>query len=317
MAGLLLEGGDGNPGFWRRLAAAAISPPTGFNRLAFGDRFDAVFPSRSAPVFSRFRLGMSLSDQVFQRGISLTVQRHEVAADFQMTYGLPGNPGYSHTRPFDFFDFQFTAVSTKAFENIMSRGLLFGGDHAIGDAYRGVWGLYGGFDYISPKIFRISSTALSFGTTGQFRPLRGLTLQGTLLGGLGYGAAGTTRSSTPLRDYHYGATPQALLALRLLFGGVANLDMTLRGYYVSGVASTESLGSEQISRGDLALTVRVYGRHTVTLKYIASRRDAYYPDLAHERQTIGTFSLLYGRISDSKFGAVGWGTKGANNPGFR
>lgn len=35
---------DGSP-FWRETSAAAISPSTGFNRLAFGKRFDAVFNS--------------------------------------------------------------------------------------------------------------------------------------------------------------------------------------------------------------------------------------------------------------------------------
>ena len=30
-----------------------------------------------------------------------------------------------------------------------------------GKDYRGIWGLYGSYDYISPQTFRISSTALS------------------------------------------------------------------------------------------------------------------------------------------------------------
>ncbi|HEV8311049.1 MAG TPA: DUF3943 domain-containing protein, partial [Methylomirabilota bacterium] len=47
MASLLLEGGGERPGFWRELAAAVLSPPTGFNRLVFRDRFAAVFPSRN------------------------------------------------------------------------------------------------------------------------------------------------------------------------------------------------------------------------------------------------------------------------------
>jgi hypothetical protein len=182
----------------------------------------------------------------------------------------------------------------------------------LGDTYRGVWGLYGTYDYISPQIFRVSSTALSLGTTGEWRLSRPVTLQGTLLGGVGYGAAGTTHGSSAERDYHYGATPQGLGALRVLFGDVANLDMTLRSYYVSGLASTEHRGVERISRGDAALTVRVYGHHTLTLKYVASGRNATYPDIADRRQSIETFSLLYGIITDSKFGAVGWASADAH-----
>ncbi len=44
MASLVLESDGGKPGFWRELGAAILSPPTGFNRLAFGTRFKPVFP---------------------------------------------------------------------------------------------------------------------------------------------------------------------------------------------------------------------------------------------------------------------------------
>ena len=142
-----------------------------------------------------------------------------------MAYGLPGKPGYSYTRPFDYFNFQFTASTANTFENIMTRGLLLGSAYAAGDSYRGVWGLYGSYDYISPQVFRVSSTALYLGTTAQWWLSRAVALQGTALGGVGYGAAGIIHSSGE-RDYHYGATPQGLLALRLLLGDMAKLNVT-------------------------------------------------------------------------------------------
>ena len=305
MASLLLESGDGTPGFWRELGAAVISPSTGFNRLIFGNRFDPVFPSRDPAVFMRFQLGGSLTSQVSDQGVSQTAKRHEATADFTIAYGLPGKPGYRYTRPFDYFHFQFTAASANIFENIMIRGLLIGTDYALGDAYRGVWGLYGSYDYIAPQIFRVSSTALSLGTTAQWWLSKAVALQGSALGGIGYGAAGTVHGSGE-RDYHYGATPQALLALRLMFGDVANFDLTGREYYVSGRGSTENRGSEHVFRGDAAFTVRAYGHHAVTLKYVVSHRDAHYPDIQDRHQTVGTVSLAYTFLSDFKFGAVEW-----------
>jgi len=307
VASLILEKGEGNVGFWRGLAATLISPATGFNRQVFRHRFDSVFPRRDPALFARLRLGASLSEEVTQEGVSQTHKRKEVLADFHLSYGFPGKPGYTYTRPFDYFDLQFTAVNSNVFENVMSRGMLVGTDYAAGDTYRGIWGLYGTYEYISPQIFRVSSTALSLGSTGAWRMSRSMQLQGTLMGGVGYGAAGISHSSSTERDYHYGVTPQGLLALRLLFGGKANLDMTARGYYVSGVGSTESRGSERIVRGETALTFRIYGHNTITLRYVASRRDAYYPELPDRHQTIGTFSLLYGRVSSGhNFGAVHW-----------
>src|SRR4029077_14640447 len=99
-----------------------------------------------------------------------------------------------------------------------------------GDSTRGVWGLFGSFDYISPQVFRVSSTALSLETTWQSWLWRMVALQGTALAGAGYGAARSIQR-TEERDYHYGATPQGLLALRLIFGDRAMIDLTGREYY--------------------------------------------------------------------------------------
>jgi hypothetical protein len=41
--------------------------------------------------------------------------------------------------------------------------LLYGTDYKAGDNYRGVWGIYGSYDYLSPELFSVSSTALSVG----------------------------------------------------------------------------------------------------------------------------------------------------------
>lgn len=306
MSSLLLEGGGKTPVFWREVGAAAISPALGFNRLAFGDRFRTVFDSHNPATYAYVRLGWNKVDSVFDDAVSQKIKRETATADFHMSYGLPGKNGYSYTRPFDYFDFEFSANSANVFENIMSRGLLIGKAYEAGDNYRGIWGLYGSYDYISPQIFRISSTAVSLGTTAQWWISKTVALQGTALAGVGYGAAGTIHGSGE-RDYHYGATPQALLALRLMFGETVDFDLTARSYYVSDVASTENRGTERIYRGDAALTVRVQGPHAITLKYSASQRNAHYPDIADTQQKVKTISLLYSYyFGNAKFGAVEW-----------
>jgi hypothetical protein len=304
MASLLLEKGGHVPRFWRELGAAAISPPTGFNRLVFGDRFDAVLPSRHPTFNWRLQLGGSWTAHN-GLGASQSVRRSEAIADFALAYGLPGKPDYSYTRPFDYFNFEFTASSANMFENIMARGLLVGSRYGAGEAYRGVWGLYGSYDYIAPQIFRVSSTALSLGTTAQWWLSKTVALQGTALAGVGYGAGGTIHGLGE-RDYHYGLTPQGLLALRLIFGDAASLDVTGRDYYVSGVASTESRGRENIARAEVSFTWRLYRRHAITLKFVASFRDARYPDLGDRSQDLGTVSVLYTLLGDTRFGAVEW-----------
>jgi hypothetical protein len=187
----------------------------------------------------------------------------------------------------------------------MIRGLLLGKDYEAGGSYRGIWGLYGGYDYISPHIFRVSSTSVSLGTTFQWWLSQAIALQGSVLGGIGYAAAGNV-AQVGQRDYHYGVAPQGLLALRLIFGDRAMLDLTGRAYYLTGVGGDDPGGMEGIERLNTGLTVRIYGRHALGLQYVASIRDAHYPDRPNSHQTIGTVSLVYTLLGDTRFGAVEW-----------
>jgi len=307
MASLVLEGDGKKPGLFRELGATVISPPTGINRFAFGDRFKAVYPSHDPATFWRMRLGLSLTSTLNDGGDASTINRTEASADFMMAYGLPGKPGYSYKRPFDYFHFEFTSLGTadNTFENIMIRGLLIGKDYKAGNSYRGIWGLYGGYDYISPHIFRVSSTSVSLGTTFQWWLAPAVALQGSVLGGIGYAAAGNA-TQVGLRDYHYGVAPQGLVALRLILGDRAMIDLTGRAYYLSGVGGDDPGGQEAIDRLNMGLTVRVYGRHALGLQYVASLRDARYPDQPDSYQTVGTVSLVYTWLGDIGFGAVEW-----------
>jgi hypothetical protein len=307
MANLVLEGdGDGNrPGFWRKLGATMLSPSAGFNRFAYGDRFKPVFPSNDPSLRWRLQLGESLKSDQNDQGFTSTVHRNVAALDYSMDYGLPGKPGYSYDRPFDYFQFELTTLGNKSnpVDNIMIRGLLLGKDYEVGNSYQGIWGLYGGYDYISPYIFRVSSTSLSLGTTYQWSPSRALTLQGSVLGGMGYAAGG---NATPAgeRDYHYGIGPQALLAFRLLFGERAMFDMTGRTYYLNGSGSNDPGGRETIRRLNTGFTVRIYGRHALGFQYILSSRDVRYPDRPDSHQTVGTAAIVYNLLGYAGFGAI-------------
>jgi len=307
MASLVLEGDNSKPGLRRGLGAAIISPPTAFNRLAFGDRFKPVFPSHDPATFWRLRLGLNLNLHPNDQEGLIDIKLNELITDFTMAYGLPGKPGYSYTRPFDYFHFEFTSLGNvhNPFDNFMIRGLLLGKKYEAGNDYRGVWGLYGGYDYISPHIFRVSSTSVSLGTTYQWWLSRSVALQGSALGGIGYAAAGNVAQEGE-RDYHFGIAPQGLLGLRLILGDRAMFDLTGRAYYLSGMGGDDPGGNETIERLNMGFTVRIHGRHAIGISYIASLRDAQYPDRADSHQTVGTVSLVYTLLGEAAFGAVEW-----------
>ena len=326
MASLLLEtGSSGRPGLWRELGAALISPPLGFNRLVYGNRFDPVFRSYNPAVFTRVDLSATLSSH-FSSNVRLnpsltgpsTAQTYRSgagSASFTVGYGLPGKPEYSYDRPFDYFNFELTLDSANGVESLFSRGLLFGEGYDIGAGYRGVWGVYGLYDYVAPTIFRVSSTAGAVGTTAQSILSHSLVLQGTALAGAGYAAGGVIHGSgvtapSPQgegqRSYHYGVAPQALLATRLIWRDRAALDATARIYYISRFGATESTGSETINRVDLALTVRVHNLHAITIRYAESSRDGRYARRPDSHQRVATFSIGYTLLGDPHLGAVDW-----------
>jgi hypothetical protein len=204
---------------------------------------------------------------------------------------------------------QFTASSANHFENIFSRGLLKGRDFGSGAApYRGVWGVFGSYDYVSPQIFRVSSTALSLGATAQRRLIKSGVLQTTMLAGVGYGAAGTINGAdAKARDYHYGLTPQMLVSGRLISKDRLAFDLTLRDYYVSSVASTEHRGSENIARGETLLSYRFLKHQAASVRYVWSRRAASYPDTGETAvQSRGSFGFFYTYLGGEHFGAVTW-----------
>lgn len=334
MASLLLENSaGGSPGLWRELGAAALSPATGLNRLAFGDRFGGVFPSYSPAIYTRLDVGASLASHYSSNvnanaGLDAPAayqipQRHEASAGFTIAYGLPGKPDYEYTRPFDYFNLEFVASTSNTFESIFSRGLLVGTTYELGPNYRGIWGLYGIYNYAAPQIFRVSNTGAALGTTGQWWMSRTVALQGTGLFGLGYGGGGVIHGSGiavagPLgegqRNYHYGMTPQAALALRLIVSDRVFVDATGRDFYISRVAASESTGSENIGRGDIAVTIRVYHQHGITLRYAESSRIGTYAGLPTSRQHIGTISIGYTLLGQTRGGAVDWRPPSAGGP---
>ena len=308
MASLLLETGGKSPGFLRELGAFAVSPPTGFNRLAFGDRFDGVYPSHEAAAFMRMGAGARRNARLRDLGGPADAPREELVWDFSMEYGLPGKPGYEYTRPFDYFQFEAAATSSSGAlpESVMTRGLLFGSAYGAGDSYRGIWGLYGSYDYMSPEVFSVSSTAPSLGTTGQYRISDAVTLQGTLLGGMGWTAVGTIADAQTDRDFHYGFSPQGLAALRIIVGDVAMLDIQGREYYIGGLYSSDQTSKENILRGQVTLTVRVYGHHALGLPFVSSVRNSNFFDAGGGLEEVGAVSLFYTYVTDTDFGAVDW-----------
>ena len=305
MARLMLKGQSRVPYAWRAWGAAAVSPAVGFNRLVYGSRFESSFADHDPAFYGRLRAGYERavrSDDVSTGGL----ERNTAELDYGLDYGLPGQPGYTYTRPFDYFSLRAVANSVNGIENLATRGLLFGSAYDVGSNFRGVWGLYGSYDYLSPRLFHLSSTGLSIGSTGQWWVSRTVALQGTGIVGLGYAAASASRRAVvDDTDYHYGVAPHVGLALRLIAGESVSADVSAQKFFLGRIANKAS-GRDHVSRVDAAITWRVSGPHAIGLKYVWSHRNANFPISGDRRQTLATVGLYYTLIGFDGFGAVDW-----------
>jgi len=303
MAHLLLKRRSAVPFHWHEWGAALVSPPVGLNRVLFGDRYDA-FDDHDPAYYGRLRLGVNHVVQE-RLGTTTDVRRNDATIDFALDYGLPGLPGYAYTRPFDYFAFQVTGSSAHGIQYLATRGLLAGSDYAPAGSVRGIWGLYASYDYLSPQIFNLSTTALSLGTTAQWWVSRGIALQGTALAGLGYSAASTSRGVAADRDYHYGMAPRIGIALRATSDARWSLDAGADKYLLGRVAN-RAAGRDDITRAEAALTWRVRGLHAIGVKYTWSHRAASFPVIGARPQTLATIGVYYTLLGQQTFGAVEW-----------
>ncbi len=110
----------------------------------------------------------------------------------------------------------------------------------------------------------------------------------------------------PTDEYHYGVAPQALMAMRFVFGNRAALDGTAREYFVSHVGSGGTGGRDNIARADVSLTMRIAKQHSIAIKYLWNRRDATYSFLGNGTQERSTIGLFYSYDGGSDFGAAEW-----------
>lgn len=302
--GLILSGRAGLAPSVRRWAAAAASPSAAFDQWLFGRK--PATEGDDAAYYSRVQLGYRRARENDDAAPgSQPIGRHAMQAEYSLDFGLPGDADYTYRRPFDHFIFDASVSTMSGVEDVMTRGLLFGRGYTLGGRNHGVLGLYGGFDYVAPQFFRVSTTALSLGNTLQWTLSPRWSMLTTTMAGVGYAAVGAPGApDSQQRRYNYGVAPQALLALRLSYDDRTALDLRARGFFVTDIASQTGAGRDRITKLELALTQRLAGPHAVALKFIALGRDASF-EAAHQslRQRGYMVGLYYTLIGRGGFGA--------------
>jgi hypothetical protein len=299
-----LVGDHSNVAAWLRpWLATAISPPVGLNRWLFGtDRYGAIFDDHDPAYYGRWHFGgMRTTNAEFTP--SSEAERYSAQIDYHLDYGLPGKSGYTYNRPFDYFAFEMALSSKNGVEVLTSDGLLLGDKFGIGHNFRAIAGLYGGYEYLAPQVYHVSSTSVSLGSTAQWWVSDKVALQGSLLGGISYAAASSTVPDINNSEYHYGTAPRAAMTLRVLAGDRASLDFA--GRYLSlGRIAEQNAGRDSVSRLESAFTWRLFGHHAIGIQYVWSHRSATFSAGNEKKQTLSQVGIFYTLLGQQDFGAV-------------
>jgi hypothetical protein len=302
MSRVLLTPHDRSPGFWRVLGATIISPPAGVNHLMFGDKITSEVPTSGAVSDLRLQIGAAGSVTEKLGDHDSTKLNHPIAG-FSIDYGFPGSRNYSHPKPFDYFTMGATASWADGIETVTTRGFLAGRDYGAGDRGRGIWGVYGNYDYFTSAPFRFSTTAVSAGTTAQINLSDAVAFQTSALAGIGYSSAQSVEATLD-RDYHYGFGPHALLAAKLIAGKRAAIDVTARGIYLGGVGAIDKGERDRILRIESSAAVRLFGPNAISVKYTRSERHASLTGFPRLIQTGSTVGVYYTILGSRGFGAI-------------
>jgi hypothetical protein len=289
----ILDGGEGSPSTWRKLAAAAVSPINGLNRLFYGDKYR--MPVEQLPLTGELKLAFRASSMVRQDGTTYG-NSNAWLASARVVQGFPGS-GHGFRAPFDTFDITAQvginkeATGRTAVGDFSIHGLLLGTSYGSGER-AGRVGLYGSYDFLTPSLFRASSSALGVGTLGQYA-FGDFLFQGQTILSLGYGAGGSLVDPVGRRDYHFGLQGVFFGEAGLVWSDTLWLAFTTREYLVSGKATAERGSWEDMTFSSLDLTWRVAGPHSVKLELGGSRRSAHYEGQPDIVQRAGTLTLAY------------------------
>jgi hypothetical protein len=301
----ILDGGGAAPNLGRQLAAAVVSPVAGFNRVLFGNTY-RPYGYTSHPAFGRIQLGFQTAADLSQAPTGFTSRIRHVSLGGELVYGLPVGD-WQFEEPFDAFDVTVDVAldeqaSTRDAIGILSiHGLLAGTGYGSGRS-RGLWGLFGTYDFITPAAFRASSAAFGPGTTGQLLLGSSFALQGTVIASVGFGAGGASASANGARDYHFGLQAVCYGSAQLFLEDRLRLRVTGRQYFTSGNLSPEPDSWERTNFTQASLLWRVWGLHAVGVEWSGAQRAAFYPKLPAIHARSNQLEFFYSLLSDRAMG---------------
>ncbi|HSN93157.1 MAG TPA: DUF3943 domain-containing protein, partial [Anaeromyxobacteraceae bacterium] len=257
-------------GFWRELAAGFVSPPTSFNRAVVG-RWEEPPTNPTELVARAGAIAFAKdggADPLLGEGARLDV-------GLRLVYGPAGDPDTRLERPFDHFELEASyGAYADPVASLLARGLVLGWTFE-GTRGRGLWGIYLGYDLVTPGRFRVSTVHVGLGMAGRLLlagPLSldlDLVLSGVPMGAAGWAYPGPDGKG---RDYHMGGGVQGVVGARLRAADRAEVGLGVREYLVVG--AKDSVGRERVTYLSGSALVRLLGPHALGAEAVLAARSA-------------------------------------------
>jgi hypothetical protein len=305
---LLLLNESGGPKWLRAIGAFLIEPMGQINRSLLNESLDAHDVDSSPPVFAMLGGGINVGSAYRNPNTFEIIQSLAPQGNIQgrMTYGMPGDPHFQYRAPFSHFDIDFNvSFPGNPVSSFFIRGLLGGTQFSIGNT-RGLWGLFGQYDFASASLLRMSSVGFGIGTSLQTKLSHDFTLQFSgVASGVPFASAGSLGlEEGVVRDYHIGPGAQLTAEARLIFRDRAWMRVVGRSWFTAG-AYIEPIGWESITYVTAGPLVRLYGPIALGADVVVAVRRAYFPDALFDRSVTGaTARLTLNWISNENFGTV-------------
>ncbi|GMU58430.1 MAG: hypothetical protein AMXMBFR34_01930 [Myxococcaceae bacterium] len=309
---LVLTDTDGRaPGWGRKLGSFLLSPMDTANSWLTNDDLYAGDLEDHPPYFAIMGAGVTFGSSLREPATGRVFQTAGTQLNLQgrLTYGIPGDPDFKYRHPFSHFDLDFnlSVGGGSTAGAYFSRGLLFGTSFGSANtSVRGLWGLFGQYDYSGVSLVRVSSVGVGIGTSLQWKLSQNVFLQTSgVFSGVPFATAGALGLDEELyRDYHIGPGVQLALDARLIHKNVGWLRVSVRDWFVVG-AYTPPSGWENIMYFTVGPMVRLLGPVALGADMVVAVRRSAFEDQTLDRSVTGfTARLSLVWLSDWKFGVV-------------
>lgn len=303
--------GGGWPHVARQAGAFILDPVGTLNRLAFDGAYDPGDVERLPPHFAWLSAGVNLGSVARNPATLETEQTTGLQgrAQVRLIYGPPGDPRFGYSTPFSHFDLELVVQAPEPLTlQLFTKGLLLGQQFGSASSkLRGLWGLFGQYDFSIASLVRISAVA--------FGP--GVALQANLggdwyfhfnstIGGVPFASAGSVglEGVEGVRDYHIGPGVHFFAEWRLTNREWGWLRVAGREWFTFGVYTPPN-GWESVTYLTAGPMVRLASRIGITAEVNVSLRRSYFADATFDRKVNAyslAVSLLY--LSGDGFGVV-------------